>query len=98
MVITAFCSSKTMIELKSHILENAMSLKYLALDTTRGYDRRFANFDTCLPLSRDYREALMEARKALLAIRTYIEEKVPSKIKFKVTEPCSKCHTDELCR
>ncbi|EEC84363.1 hypothetical protein OsI_30893 [Oryza sativa Indica Group] len=37
----------------------------------------------------------MEASKALFAIRTYIEGKVPSTVRLNVVEPCSRCHVME---
>nr|CAB3481905.1 unnamed protein product [Digitaria exilis] len=35
---------------------------------------------------------LIEARRVLHAIRTYIEDKVPERVKFTVVEHCSRCH------
>uniref|UniRef100_A0A453L791 At1g61320/AtMIF1 LRR domain-containing protein n=1 Tax=Aegilops tauschii subsp. strangulata TaxID=200361 RepID=A0A453L791_AEGTS len=37
------------------------------------------------------KETYMEAPKALAAIQTYIEGKVPSTAKLNVVEPCSRC-------
>uniref|UniRef100_A0A0D9XSK2 At1g61320/AtMIF1 LRR domain-containing protein n=1 Tax=Leersia perrieri TaxID=77586 RepID=A0A0D9XSK2_9ORYZ len=91
MMITGFCSAKSMINLTYHILENTSSLEYLTLDTTRGYDRRYEKIDKCLAMSR---EAILEAEKALRAIRIYVEGRVPSSVNLKVIEPCSKCHTN----
>jgi len=34
----------------------------------------------------------MEAHRALKAIRSYVEVKVPATVKFTVVEPCSRCH------
>jgi hypothetical protein len=48
--------------------------------------------DMCLPMGKDI---LMEAPRAILAIRTHIEGKVPPKVVFKVVEPCSRCHAAE---
>jgi len=73
-----------MIELTRCILDYAMSLKHLILDTTDGYHRR--TFAKCFPLGKD---TLAEARKALAAIRTYIEGIVPAKVNFKALEPCN---------
>lgn len=42
------------------------------------------------------KEALMEAEKACLAIRTYVEGMVPSTVNLKIVEPCHKCHTKTL--
>jgi hypothetical protein len=87
-IINGFRPWKTMIELTRCILDYATSRKHLILDTTDGYHwRRSAK---CFPLGED---TVIEARKALVAIRTYIEGKVPSMVNFKVLEPCncSKC-------
>uniref|UniRef100_A0ACD5WWC6 Uncharacterized protein n=1 Tax=Avena sativa TaxID=4498 RepID=A0ACD5WWC6_AVESA len=45
MMITGFCSAKSMIELTNHILEKTVSLECLTLDTTRGHDRRLVMID-----------------------------------------------------
>jgi len=37
----------------------------------------------------------MEAQSAVLAIREYIEPKVPSTVKLRVLEPCS-CHDVDI--
>ncbi|TVU24605.1 hypothetical protein EJB05_27053 [Eragrostis curvula] len=87
-MITGFCSAKSMIALTVHIIEKTKSLECLTLDTTRGHDRRYVNIDKCLRLSKD---ALVEAEKALVAIRRYVEGRVPSTLNLKVIEPCSKC-------
>lgn len=42
--------------------------------------------------------ALMEARKSVDIIKRCIQAQVPSSVKFKVVEPCIKCHTDEACK
>ncbi|CAM0907168.1 unnamed protein product [Alopecurus aequalis] len=83
-IITGFCPWKTMIELTRCIIHYATSLKNLVLDTTHGYHRR--RFAKCYTFDK---HKLIEARKALAAIRTYIEGKVPSKVNFKVLEPCN---------
>jgi hypothetical protein len=87
-MITGFCSAKSMIMLTVHIVENAKSLECLTLDTTRGHDKRFVKADKCLRLSKD---ALIEAGKALAAIRRYVEGRVPPAVNLKIIEPCSKC-------
>jgi len=38
-MITGFCSAKSMVELTIHIMQKARSLDCLTLDTTRGHDR-----------------------------------------------------------
>ncbi|XP_048527817.1 uncharacterized protein LOC125507206 [Triticum urartu] len=96
--ITGFSSAKCLVELTCHILESAKSLEYLTLDTTDG-NRVFmcsvngSDKCYCSPMGRD---AIVEARRGLLAIRTYIEGIVPSKVKFTLVEPCSRCHAVEL--
>ncbi|CAL4992949.1 unnamed protein product [Urochloa decumbens] len=87
-MITGFCSAKSMIELTIHIMQKTKSLECLTLDTTRGHDRRFASIDRCLRLNE---EALVEAGKAHTAIQRYIEGRVPAAVNLKVIEPCSKC-------
>lgn len=37
-------------------------------------------------------ESILEARRALVAVQTYIKPKVPSTVQFRVLEPCSRCH------
>lgn len=78
--ISRFYSSKSLVELTSHILENSSSMECLTLDTTDGVfrccDGRPAK---CFCLGRS-----MEAHKAVLVIGKYIEGKVPSTVKM----PC----------
>lgn len=87
-MITGFCSAKSMVELTIHIIEKTKSLACLTLDTTRGHDRRLNRIDKCLRLSQD---ALVEAEKARVAIERYVEGRVPSSVNLKVIVPCSKC-------
>ncbi|CAM0952337.1 unnamed protein product [Alopecurus aequalis] len=86
--ISRFHSSKSLVELTSHIIENSSSMESLTLDTTDGVfrcsDGRPAK---CFCLGRP-----MEAHKAVLVIRKYIEGKVPSRVKLNFVEPCSRCH------
>ena len=77
-----------MIELTICIIEKTKTLEYLTLDTTRGHDRRYAKIDKCLRLNK---EALVEARKARIAIQRYVEGRVPPSVNLNVIEPCSKC-------
>uniref|UniRef100_A0A0D9X0Y2 At1g61320/AtMIF1 LRR domain-containing protein n=1 Tax=Leersia perrieri TaxID=77586 RepID=A0A0D9X0Y2_9ORYZ len=79
-MITGFCSAKSMVELTCHILEKTTSLECLTLDTTRGFDKSHANNDKCLPMNR---EALLEAENACLAIRRHIEGRVLSTVNLK---------------
>uniref|UniRef100_A0A0D3H8S6 At1g61320/AtMIF1 LRR domain-containing protein n=1 Tax=Oryza barthii TaxID=65489 RepID=A0A0D3H8S6_9ORYZ len=90
--ITGFRSAKSLLELTYHILENT-SVECLTLDTS------FESF-RCSPgkpgrCSRMPKDDLMEASKALFAIRTYNEGKVPSTVRLNVVEPCSRCHVME---
>ncbi|KAL6653931.1 hypothetical protein ACP70R_007396 [Stipagrostis hirtigluma subsp. patula] len=87
-MITGFCSAKSMIKLTIQIIEKTKALECLTLDTTRGHDMRSAKVDRCFRLSK---EALVEAEKARVAIRRHVEGRVPSSVKLKVIEPCSKC-------
>jgi hypothetical protein len=110
--IVGFCSAKSLVELICHIVENAVWLERLTLDTSHGccssggctvdtsnrsyYTQRgtltTASPGRCLPMGNDI---LMEAPRALLAIRTHIEGKVPPKVMLKIVEPCSRCHAAE---
>ncbi|XBH93123.1 hypothetical protein VPH35_084113 [Triticum aestivum] len=112
MTIVGFCSTKSLVELTCHIVENASLLERLTLDTIHGCHssggcsinkyrrayytgsgiRTWAPPDRCLPMGRDI---LMEAPRALSAIRTHVEGKVPSRVMLKVMEPCSWCHAVE---
>ncbi|CAL5020652.1 unnamed protein product [Urochloa decumbens] len=86
-----FSHVKTLVELTCHILDSTTSLECLTLDVTHGAPRCSVNkCGKCLPMRR---EALAEAHRALLAIQTYINPKVPSTVEFNVLEPCSRCHT-----
>uniref|UniRef100_A0A0E0M383 At1g61320/AtMIF1 LRR domain-containing protein n=1 Tax=Oryza punctata TaxID=4537 RepID=A0A0E0M383_ORYPU len=81
--ITGFRSAKSLFELTYHILENT-SVECLTMDTS------FESFrcspgkpGRCLQMSKD---DLMEASKALFAIKAYIEGKVPSTVSAKHSE------------
>uniref|UniRef100_A0ACD5YEJ6 Uncharacterized protein n=1 Tax=Avena sativa TaxID=4498 RepID=A0ACD5YEJ6_AVESA len=91
--ISSFYSSKSLVELTSHILENSASLKCLRLDTTdgRGIKCSAERSHKCAHLDRP-----MEARKAVLVIRKHIKGKVPSTVKLQVVEPCRRCYPVEL--
>uniref|UniRef100_J3MA04 At1g61320/AtMIF1 LRR domain-containing protein n=1 Tax=Oryza brachyantha TaxID=4533 RepID=J3MA04_ORYBR len=94
--ITGFSSAKSLVELTYYILKNMVSLESLTLDTIYGNLRCYLKpFVRCDPMSED---TLMEAPRALSAIRTYIENKVPSTVKLTVLEPCSQCHAKGLKR
>uniref|UniRef100_A0A0E0KVI8 F-box domain-containing protein n=1 Tax=Oryza punctata TaxID=4537 RepID=A0A0E0KVI8_ORYPU len=87
--VTGFNSTKSMIELTSHILENAPSLKCITLDTANFYDKNLLTMCECLPMRKG---GILEARKAFEAARRYIVGKVPSHVEYKLLEPCSHCH------
>ncbi|XP_048537828.1 FBD-associated F-box protein At3g52670-like [Triticum urartu] len=94
--ISGFSSAKCLIELTCYILKNAVSLECLTLDTICGhrcYDE--GGDDWCVPMADPI---LMETPRTLSAIRTYIENKVPSTVKLTVLEPCNKCHGKRLER
>ncbi|XBH76063.1 hypothetical protein VPH35_102767 [Triticum aestivum] len=94
--ISGFNSAKCLIELTCYILKNAVSLECLTLDTICGhrcYDE--GGDDWCVPMADPI---LVETPRTLSAIRTYIENKVPSTVKLTVLEPCNKCHGKRLER
>uniref|UniRef100_A0ACD5Y0M2 Uncharacterized protein n=1 Tax=Avena sativa TaxID=4498 RepID=A0ACD5Y0M2_AVESA len=92
-VISGFCSAKSLVELTCHIIENASSLESLTLHTTKGCDRcSDDNPGVCAPMGRNI---IKEAHRALVAIRTHIEGIIPSRVKFIVVEPCIRCHAVE---
>jgi len=67
-------------------------IEHLTLEAYQSCARCFVpahNSRTCSPLPVD---VLREAQRGLLAIRTYIEPKVPSMVKLHVVEPCRRCH------
>ncbi|RLN41917.1 uncharacterized protein C2845_PM01G01880 [Panicum miliaceum] len=90
--ITGFSSAKSLVELTCYILKNAVSLECLALDTHDGSTLRCSDTDRivrqCIPVS----NSLRVKRRALVAIRKFIEDKVPAGVKLTVVEPCSRCH------
>uniref|UniRef100_A0A0D9ZR18 At1g61320/AtMIF1 LRR domain-containing protein n=1 Tax=Oryza glumipatula TaxID=40148 RepID=A0A0D9ZR18_9ORYZ len=77
--ITGFNSTKSMIELTSHILENAPSLKCITLDTANFYDKNLLTMGECLPMRKG---GILEARKAFDAAKRYIAGKVPSHVEY----------------
>ncbi|CAD6268913.1 unnamed protein product [Miscanthus lutarioriparius] len=96
--IIGFTSAKSLVELTCHIVESVTSLECLTLRTHQSSSRcsESANANKsnkCSPLPV---HVLMEAQRALLAIRTYIEPKVPSMVKLSVVETCRRCHAVEL--
>ncbi|KAI4988723.1 hypothetical protein ZWY2020_036040 [Hordeum vulgare] len=90
--IIGFSSAKSVVELTCHIIENTTSLQCLTLDTTTGQPWHSCltnHTGKCVRLHVDF---LVEVGKGLLAIRTYVEPKVPSGVKLNVVEPCRRCH------
>uniref|UniRef100_A0A0A9DJ19 F-box domain-containing protein n=1 Tax=Arundo donax TaxID=35708 RepID=A0A0A9DJ19_ARUDO len=88
--IIGFSSAKSLVELTCHILKTAVSLECLTLDTIYGHIRCYLKtYKRCIPIADG---VLAEAPRALSAIRTYIEKKVPATVKLTVLEPCSECH------
>ncbi|CAO2177590.1 unnamed protein product [Urochloa humidicola] len=92
--IKGFYSAKGLVELTCYILKNAKSLDRLTLDTTYG-DRKCDNkmHGRCAKMNKGF---LMQARRGAVAIRAYIEDKVPSAVKLTVVEHCRRCHADKL--
>ncbi|KAL6646032.1 hypothetical protein ACP70R_017640 [Stipagrostis hirtigluma subsp. patula] len=87
--IERFCCAKSLIELTCQIVENTSSLRSLVLDTTHGFDPR----GTCKSMRK---EDVIQAIRAVEAIKSHIEGKIPSSVKFKVREPCRQCHITKL--
>uniref|UniRef100_J3MYX5 At1g61320/AtMIF1 LRR domain-containing protein n=2 Tax=Oryza brachyantha TaxID=4533 RepID=J3MYX5_ORYBR len=95
--ISGFCSGKSLVELTCHIVENTTSLECLTLDTTHGDGRCSGNGSSlCSPASQS---VLMESPRTLLAVRRYIEGKIPPGVKLNVVELCRLCtRCDALLR
>ncbi|KAL6600444.1 hypothetical protein ACP70R_045244 [Stipagrostis hirtigluma subsp. patula] len=89
--IAGFSSAKSLVELTCHIVKNAASLECLTLDAFYGFRCADKKSKRCYVINED----LSEPPRALLAIRRYIEDKVPSTVKLNVVEPCSRCHAKE---
>ncbi|XP_066353745.1 uncharacterized protein [Miscanthus floridulus] len=88
--ISQFSSEKSLVELTCYILKNAVSLECLTLNTNHGHRKcHLEIYGTC---------TLTTADRGLLAIRTYIEDKVPGSVKLTVLEPCSRCHGRGHCK
>ncbi|KAL6659544.1 hypothetical protein ACP70R_003584 [Stipagrostis hirtigluma subsp. patula] len=89
--ISGFCSAKSLVELTCFGLKNAMSLECLTLDTVHSGALRCDQNPSrsCSPIGMGIS---MEAPRALSAVRTYIEDKVPPTVKLTVLGPCRRCH------
>ncbi|CAL5059585.1 unnamed protein product [Urochloa decumbens] len=101
-MIYGFCSAKSMVELTCHILENAISLESITLDTVNDWEDeenlgRCSVAPACKSAECCYLEAdvILEANKGLMAIQKYIAAKVPSTVQLDVRGPCSRCHSLE---
>ncbi|VAH64416.1 unnamed protein product [Triticum turgidum subsp. durum] len=98
--IDGFCSAKSVVELTCHILKNATSLESLTLDCIFGAEAvgqsvrcSAPESGKCMPTSR---RMILEAHKALSAVKRYILEKVPSSVKLNVGGPCTRCHVMDV--
>ncbi|KAF8668420.1 hypothetical protein HU200_052230 [Digitaria exilis] len=87
--ISGFSSAKSLVELTCYILKNAVSLEWLTLDTIYGHRCGEGKHKRCIPMADSL---LTESPRALSAIRTHIENKVPSTVALTVLEPCGRCH------
>jgi hypothetical protein len=90
--ITGFICAKSLIELTCYILKNATSLEYLTLDTHYGSASRCSDANSISKWCRPVGNSVREKRRALVAIRKIIQDKVPTGVKLTVVEPCFKCH------
>jgi hypothetical protein len=94
--ILGFTSAKSLVELTCHIVESVTSLQRLTLEAHQ------SSFRCSVPAHKRRKcselpiDILTEAQRAVLAIRTYIEPKVPSAVKLRVVEPCRRCHVVKL--
>jgi hypothetical protein len=86
--IFGFCYAKSLVELTCYIIENAAtSLESLTLDI---HGTRAVSVSGAI-LRPMYDGKLVEAPRTLLAIRTYIQRRIPSTVKLNVLEPCGTC-------
>ncbi|KAL6870579.1 hypothetical protein ACP4OV_014427 [Aristida adscensionis] len=87
--IVGFTSAKSLIELTCHVIGSATSLEWLSLEPHHsGLRCSERESGKCTPLPMNI---IVEAHRGLLAIRKYIEPKVPPTVKLQVVELCS-CH------
>lgn len=97
--IQGFNSTKGLVELTCYILMNAAgSLKQLKLDTTFGdpkcdHEMYRGHRAWCTPMTKEF---LMTAHRGVLAIREYIEGRVPPAVELTVVEHCRQCHAGTL--
>jgi len=94
--ILGFTSARRLIELTCHVVESIVSLERLTLQAHQSSFMCSVPFHKTGKCSSFPIDVLMEAQRALLAIRTYIEPKVPSMVNLRVVEPFRRCHALEL--
>ncbi|KAK3120847.1 hypothetical protein QOZ80_8BG0642560 [Eleusine coracana subsp. coracana] len=88
--VTGFNSAKGLVEQACYILKNTVSLEFLTLDTIYCDIRCYLSISIrCDRMSEDI---LVQARRSVVTIRTYIEDEVPSTVKFTILDPSSRCH------
>ena len=90
--ILGFTSARRLIELTCHVVESIASHERLTLQAHQSSFRCSVPFHKTSKCSSLPIDILMEAQRAFLAIRTYIEPKVLSMVKLRVVEPCRRCH------
>lgn len=99
-MITGFCSTKSLVEFTRHILQHTSSLECLTLDTTIFCRRSFETWHAtekyaasgthkCYPMCTT---ALAKAQRATEAASRYIAGRVPSAVKYTILKPCIHCH------
>ncbi|VAH81833.1 unnamed protein product [Triticum turgidum subsp. durum] len=100
--IIGFCSAKSMVELTCDILKNATSLESLTLDCIYGAGTGAISDSVRCGPSRSgkcwirSRAMILEAHKAVGAIKRYILERVPPAVKLNVGGPCSRCQAMDV--
>jgi hypothetical protein len=90
--VTGFCSAKCLVELTCCIIESAISLDCLTLDTTLGLPRCS---DSANKLGRCFSmpgDMVRESQKALWVVEKYIKGKVGPGVKLNVLGHCMSCH------
>nr|CAB3479704.1 unnamed protein product [Digitaria exilis] len=99
--IIGFTSAKILVELACCIVKSAVSLERLTLNTFDSFGWCSGGNssdcqDLCYRIEQDIKE---EASRAVVAIRRYIEDKVPPTAKLTVLEPCpcSRCRSTHRC-
>ena len=88
--IMGFSSAKGLVERPVISSRTQYHSECLTLDTNYGCTSRCSDSESGRCGS--FGNGLREARRALRAIRTYIEDKIPARVKLTVVGPCSQCH------